>query len=57
MNVTDYWPMAGKYSVWKAVVAALQFWTANLENHVLSSATEQVYNASFYFTSIHLLCQ
>ena len=57
MNVTDYWPMARKYSLWNATVAALQFWTANPEAHVLSSATEQVYNAFFYSTSTHLLCQ
>ena len=25
MSVTDYWPMARVYSVWNAVVAALQF--------------------------------
>ena len=25
MNVTDYWPMAREYSIWKATVAALQF--------------------------------
>ena len=47
MNVTDYWPVAGEYSVWNAAVAALQFWTADLEVHVLSSATEQVYNTFF----------
>ena len=47
MNVTDYWPMAREYSVWNSAVAALQFWTADLKMHVLSSATEQVYNAFF----------
>ena len=57
MNVTDYCPMAREYSVWNATVAALQFWTADLKVHVLSSATEQVYNAFFYSTSTHLLCQ
>ena len=57
MNVTDYWPMAREYSVWNATVAALQFWTADLEAHVLISAIEQVYNAFFYSTSIHPLCQ
>ena len=56
MNVTDYWPMAREYLVWNATVAALQFWTADLKVHVLSSAIEQVYN-TFYPTSIHLLCQ
>ena len=57
MNTTDYWPMAREYSIWNATVAALQFWTADLEAHVLSSAIEQVYNAFFYSTSTHLLCQ
>ena len=49
--------MARKYSVWNDAVAAFQFWTADLEAHVLSSTIEQVYNAFFYSTSIHLLCQ
>ena len=57
MNVTDYWPMAREYSVWNAAVAALQFWTADLEAYVLSSAIEQVYNAFFYSTSTYLLHQ
>ena len=57
MNVTDYWPMAREYSVWNAALAALQFWTADLEAYVLSSAIEQVYNAFFYSTSTFLLCQ
>ena len=57
MNVTDYWPMASEYSVWNTAVAALQFWTADLEAHVLSSTIEKVYNAFFYSTSTHLLCQ
>ena len=35
----------------------MQFWTADLEAHVLSSTIEQVYNAFFYTTSLHLLCQ
>ena len=42
MNVTNYWP---------------SFWMADLETHVLSSTIEQVYNAFFYSTSTHLLCQ
>ena len=57
MNVTNYWPMAREYSVWNSTVAALQFWTADLKAHVLSSAIEQVYNEFFYSTSTHLLCQ
>ena len=57
MDVTDYWPMASEYSVWNTTVAALQIWTADLEAHVLSSAIEQVHNAFFYSTSMHLLHQ
>ena len=57
MDPIDYWLMAREYSVWNATVAALQFWTADLEAHVLSSPIEQVYNAFFYSTSMHLLCQ
>ena len=57
MNVTNYWPMDREYSVWNATISALQFWTADLKAHVLSSAIEQLYNAFFYSTSTHLLCQ
>ena len=57
MNVTDYWPMSREYSVWKAAVAALQFWTFDLEAHILSSIIDQVFNAFFYSTSTHMLCQ
>ena len=57
MNVTDYWPMAREYAVWNTTVAALQFWTANLKDHVLSSTIEHVHNAFFYSTSTHQLCQ
>ena len=57
MNVADYWPMAREYLIWSAAVAALQLWTADLKAHVLSSTTEQVYNAFFYTTSMHLLYQ
>ena len=57
MNAADYWPLAREYSIWNAAVAALQFWTADLEPHVLSSTIEQVYAAFFYTTSMHLLCQ
>ena len=49
MNVTDYWPMAREYSIWNATVATLQFWTADLEAHVLSSTIEQVYNAFLHY--------
>ena len=57
MDPIDYWPVAREYSIWNAVVAALQFWTADVVAHVLSSTTEQVSNAFFYSTSMHLLCQ
>ena len=57
MNTSDYWPMAREYSIWNTAVPALQFWTADLEVHVLSSAIDQVYNAFFYSASTHLLCQ
>ena len=57
MDLIDYWPMAREYSVWNAAVAALQFWTADLEAHMLSSAIEVDYNAFFYSPSTHLLCQ
>ena len=43
--------------MWNAAVAALQFWTADLKAHVLSNTIEHVYNAFFYTTSTHLLCQ
>ena len=49
--------MARKFFVLNATVAALHFWTADLEAHFLSSAIEQVYNAFFYSTSTHLLHQ
>ena len=57
IDVTDYWLLTREYSIWSDAVTALQFWTADLESHVLSSAIEQVYNAFFYTTSTHLLCQ
>ena len=47
MNVADYWPMAREYLIWNARVAPLQFWTADLNAHVLSSTMEHM----------HLLCQ
>ena len=40
-NTPDYWPMAREYSIWNAAVAALNFWTADLKAHTLSSATEE----------------
>ena len=49
--------MAKEYSVWNAAVAALQFWTVDLKAHILSSATDQVFNAFLYSTSTHMLHQ
>ena len=49
--------MAREYSVWNTAIAALQFWTADLKVHVLSSAIEQVYNVFFYSTSTYILCK
>ena len=40
MNATDYRLHAREYSIWNAAVAALQFWTADLEPHTLSNAIE-----------------
>ena len=57
MDPIDYWPMAREYSIWNVAIAALRFWTADLEAHDLSSTIEQVYNAFFYSTSMHLLHQ
>ena len=57
MDPVDYWLMAREYSIWNAAIAALQFWTADLEAHMLSSTIEQVYNAFFHSTSMHVLCQ
>ena len=57
MDPIDYWPVAREYSIWYATIATLQFWTADLKAHVLSNTIEQVYNAFFYSTSIHLLHQ
>ena len=57
MNTTDYWPMAREYSIWNAMVAALNFWTADLKAHTLSSTTEEVYRAFFYVPSAHTLHQ
>ena len=57
MDPVDYWLMAREYSEWNATIAALQFLTADLKAHVLSSTIEQVHNAFFYSTSMHLLHQ
>ena len=40
MNATDYLLFVREYSIWNATVAALHFWTADLEPHILSSTIE-----------------
>ena len=57
MDIKDYWPMDREYSVWNAAIAALQFWTADLNAHTLSSTIEEVYSALFYTASAYTLCQ
>ena len=49
--------MAREYLVWNAAIAALQFWTADLKAHALSSTIEEVYVAFFYATSADTLHQ
>ena len=49
--------MAREYSRWNAVVAALNFWTADLKAHTLGSATEEVYRTFLYMPSVHTLPQ
>ena len=39
MDATHYWSFAREYSIWNATVTALQFWTPDLESHILSDAT------------------
>ena len=51
MDPVDYRVMAREYSIWNAAIVAVQFWTADLEAHMLSSTIEQVYNA---FSTPHL---
>ena len=40
MNTTDYWPFAREYSILNVAAGTLQFWTAYLELHNLSSAID-----------------
>ena len=47
MDATCYWPFAREYSIWNATVTAVQFWIADLEPHILSSAIESVYTDFF----------
>ena len=57
MDVTDYWLMAGEYSILNATVASLQFWTTDLDMITLSLAIEEVYSAFLYTTSTYTLHQ
>ena len=49
--------MVREYLVWNTAIAALQFWTADLKAHNLSSAIEEVYSVFFYTASVHTLHQ
>ena len=49
--------MATEYSIWNAIIAALQFWTADLDPVPLGRATEEVYTSFFYSSSSHTLHQ
>ena len=55
MDATHYWSFAREYSVWNAAVTALQFWILDLEPHILSNATVQVYTAFFCSNSAQQL--
>ena len=55
MDATHYWPFAWEYSIWNATATALQFWTADLESHILSNAIEWVYTAFFHSNSTQQL--
>ena len=57
MNTLAYWPMAREYSIQNPAVTALNFWTADLKAHALSSTTEEVYRAFVYTPSAHTLHQ
>ena len=41
----------------ECAVAGLQFWTADLEAHNLTSTIDKVFNVFFYSTSTHVLSQ
>ena len=47
MGASQYWHFACKYSIWHATVTALQFWMADLNQHVLRNAIDQVCKALF----------
>ena len=47
MYITDYWPVAREFSIWNAVIASLQFWTADPDMITLKTAIEEIYSALF----------
>ena len=55
MDFTNYWPFAHEFFIWNAAVAALQFWTADLDPQTLSSSIERVYTAFLYSDSAQQL--
>ena len=55
MDATDYWLFAHEYTIWNASVAALQFWTVDLDPQTLSNTIKRVYTAFFNSDSAHHL--
>ena len=55
MDATEYLSFACKFSIWNASVAALQFWTEDLDPQTLSTTIEKVYTAFFYSESVQHL--
>ena len=51
MNATEYWPFTNEFSIWNTSVAALQFWTEELDPQTLSTAITRVYTAFLYSDS------
>ena len=51
MDTTEYWPFACKFSIWNASVAALQYWTVDLDPQTLSTTIKRVYTAFFHSDS------
>ena len=57
MDATEYYLFAHKFSIWNALVVALQFWTEYLDHQMLSTTIERVYIAFFYNDSTQHLWQ
>ena len=55
MDAIHHWPFAREYSIWNAIVTALQLWMADLEPQMLSNAIEKVYTAFFCSNSAQQL--